>query len=498
MFRLIQKVIKKIVNSKRNLEYIMDEPEPPLDPVLVAPVISISAFDDALSEPVAALSEPVAALSEPVAALSEPVAALADDYKYTAEMDVINKWKRADKNDIVPLIAMIRQLYFFSDCRKTIIRTYSLCKEDIPHYIRKISRRPELQIDVSDVDVNDHPLMFNLYRRLRCMVGMHRTNGFMVRIEHAFDNSQIQSEHFMVSRIMKIANKSDMVMGTGIDDVHHVVVPMQVHLKSISKIPSNVRTMFHHISYSIQPIVHHSQTLDTWFKTTILSHTHAQIMQLCIQMAKAVAHLHEHNIVHGDIKPGNTLIKTNYVESSSSSSSDDSDDDDDDPVLDPPQSPSLSLYLIDFGMSGSPGNSDGTGGTKPFCAPETGNGFNSKIEMDTYNWTKLQKHHDVWSFSLVFFTLIVLRKSTAYPKDYPFDFFETTGHVNPSYFDRIPDEPTRDLFRRALCPAEDRITAAEFLTVASRIRCNGGGSGGGGGVAVLTDDIGVGITDSPG
>ena len=125
-------------------------------------------------------------------------------------------------------------------------------------------------------------------------------------------------------------------------------------------------------------------------------------------------------------------------------------------------------------MSGSPGHGDGTGGTKPFCAPETGNGFNPKIDMDTYTWTKTQKHHDVWSCALIFFTLIVLRKSTAFPKDYPSDFFnvDKNGHINPLYFEKIQDEPTRDLFLRALCPAEDRTTAAEFLAAATSIYSN--------------------------
>jgi hypothetical protein len=119
-------------------------------------------------------------------------------------------------------------------------------------------------------------------------------------------------------------------------------------------------------------------------------------------------------------------------------------------------------------MSGSPGYGDGTGGTKPFCAPETGNGFNPKIDMDTYTWTKNQKHHDMWSFALIFFTMIVLHTSTSYPKDYPSDFFDVdrNGHINPAYFNKIQDEPMRELFQRALGPAEKRITAAEFLAAA--------------------------------
>jgi len=306
---------------------------------------------------------------------------------------------------------------------------------------------------------------------LRTMIGMFRINDFMVRVEHAFDNSQIVSEHFVVSQIIKHANNP---VG-GIDPVHHMVLPTCVQLNNLCNIPPKERTMFHHISYSIQPIVFHSQTMDTWFKSAVVPPTNEQIMRLCVQMAEALAYLHALDIVHGDVKPGNTLIQTiyEYTDSSSSSSSSDSESE---LQSQAPQTqtqtqtrtPSLSLYLIDFGMSGSPGYSDGTGGTKPFCAPETGNGFALKMDMDAYTWTKNQKHHDMWSFALMFFTLIVLRKSTAYPKDYPSNFFDVggNGHINVAYFDKIQDEPMRNLFRRALCPAEDRITAAEFLAAA--------------------------------
>jgi serine/threonine protein kinase len=303
------------------------------------------------------------------------------------------------------------------------------------------------------------------------MIGMFRVNDFMVRVEHAFDNSQITSEHFVVSQMMKHANRTNDPIG-GIDPVHHIVLPTCVQLNNLCKIPPNKRTMFHHISYSIQPIVFHSQTMDAWFKSAIVPPTNEQIMRLCIQMAEALVHLHALGVVHGDVKPGNTLIQTvhEYADESSSSSSDSESE-----LLQssqaPPQTPSLSLYLIDFGMSGSPGEGDGTGGTKPFCAPETGNGFNPSIDMDTYTWTKNQKHHDMWSFALIFFTMIVLRKSHAYPKDYPSDFFDVgrNGQINPAYFDKIQDTPTRNLFRQTLCPAEERITAAEFLAAANSI-----------------------------
>ena len=433
MFRFIRTVITNIMN----LRVKSGGCENASDAALVIETIDI----DTIEMPAPALT---------------PALTHVDDFTYQCESTVIHKWKMCAKDDPIPLIAMIRQLYFFSEYKRVTIRTYAICNDDITKYIGKIQRRPALQIDVSDVDIHDHPQMFNMYRRLRTMIGMFRINDFMVRVEHAFDNLQIEAEYFAVSTIMKNETKTEMVVGCGIDPVHHIVLPLQVNLRSIYKIPPIARTVFHHISYSIQPIVFHSHTLDTWFKRA--TPTNEQIMRLCIQMAEALTYLHALDVVHGDIKPGNTLIQTPPCCADSGSKCNTN-----------PTSLSLSLYLIDFGMSGSPVESEGTGGTKPFCAPETGNGFNLSVNMDKYTWTKNQKHHDVWSFALMFFTLIALRKSTAYPKDYPSDFFDVAGYINHEYFDRIQDEPTRELFRRALCPAEDRITAAEFLALASTI-----------------------------
>jgi len=463
MFRFVRTFIKKTMNSLTSNIYANANTGLIIDSDPMIKIIDMDSINDNVTtvDPI-----PVDPVSIPV-----PIVTPVAKFEYENEMDVINKWKVSARDDIVPLIAMIRQLYFFSDCRKITLRTYALCKEEIPNYIGKIKRRPELEIDVSDVVIHDHPQMFSMYRRLRTMIGMFRINDFMVRVEHAFDNSQIVSEHFVVSQIIKHANNP---VG-GIDPVHHMVLPTCVQLNNLCNIPPKERTMFHHISYSIQPIVFHSQTMDTWFKSAVVPPTNEQIMRLCVQMAEALAYLHALDIVHGDVKPGNTLIQTiyEYTDSSSSSSSSDSESE---LQSQAPQTqtqtqtrtPSLSLYLIDFGMSGSPGYSDGTGGTKPFCAPETGNGFALKMDMDAYTWTKNQKHHDMWSFALMFFTLIVLRKSTAYPKDYPSNFFDVggNGHINVAYFDKIQDEPMRNLFRRALCPAEDRITAAEFLAAA--------------------------------
>ena len=405
----------------------------------------------AIVVPVPAMVDPVPAIVDPVPAIAVP----ADDYRYENDMEVICKWNSAAKDDVAPLIAMVRQLLLFSDCKKMTVRSYATTNDDIVHYVGKIKRRPTLLIDVSHIDIHNHPQIYMMYRNMRSIVGMHRVSNFMVRVEHAFDNSQIQSEHFVVSKLMNISNKSDVVpyvmpdvvVGSGIDSIHHIVLPIHVNLRNIQKIPPSVRTIFHHISYSIQPVVCQSHTLDTWLKREPHA-TNAQIMHLCIQMAEALVYLHDLNIVHSDIKPANTLVKR----------------DDSSPS-------SLSLYLIDFGMSGNAGVSDGTGGTKPFCAPETGNGFNPSVNMDAYVWKKLQKHHDVWSMGLMFMTMIVFRKLYLFSKDYPLNFFnaEQSGHINPECFNAIQNEPMRDLFRRALLPAEDRITAADFLILARSI-----------------------------
>ena len=366
-------------------------------------------------------------------------------FKYEPhEIDVINRWNAAPKNDIVPLISMIQQLCFFSDCGKRCLRTYALHNEDMVKYIEKIRRRPHLKIYTADINTNDHPMMHCMYRRLKRMIGMFHANDFMVRVEHAFDNSQITSEHWVVSQLMKHGGKS------GIDPEHHIVVPMCVQLNGINKIPEVVRTPFHHISYSIQPVVVNSYTLDTWFRRDYPSNE--LLMKLCNQMAKALTYLHACGIVHGDVKPGNTLIHF-------PNQSDDCDDYDDcnDACVD------QVLYLIDYGMSGAPDDSEGTGGTKPFCAPETGNGYDLSVDMDTYIWTKNQKPQDVWSFALMFFTMMTLRKCLSYEKDYPKDFFNAQGYINSTYFGIIKHVAIRSLFQRALCPVEDRITAAQFL-----------------------------------
>ena len=386
----------------------------------------------------------------------------------------IQQWKAAEKTDIRRLIAIIRQLYFFSECSKRCMRSYELHKDDIPKYIAKIRRRPHLHVYTDHIDVHDPTAMFYMYRRLKTMIGMFRINDFMVRIEHAFDNSQIVAEHFVVQRLLAHAH------GGGIDAEHHIVLPVCVQLNNIDKIPESARTMFHHISFSIQPVVAHSHTMDTWFRR--YNPSTALIAKLCGQMARALHHLHMHDIVHGDIKPTNTLVcicgiiandsandssaNDNSANDSANDSSELSEGEEASAVAQP-QYPVL--YVIDYGMAGLHNESEGTGGTKPFCAPETGNGCNSAADMDSYKWGANRKENDMWSFGLMFFTMVTLRKCVFYKKDYPTGFFDANGHVSASYIDTVAHEPLRNLFRRTLCPSETRLTAREFLDEINQI-----------------------------
>lgn len=387
-------------------------------------------------------------------------------FKYEPnETTVIEKWKATMRSELnmkatlAALIGMIQQLCFFTDPTRRFIRLYELNKDDVVKIVGKIRRRPQLMINTDHIDVNNHIMMCALFQKMRKIIGMFQIRNFMVRVEHAFDNSQICSERYVVSRLIKSGYP------VGIDDKHHVIVPVCVQLKSIEKIPQDARTMFHHISYSIQPVLHNSQTIDAWYRRTRPNNT--LLMQLCVQMATALVYLHTHNIVHGDIKPGNTLIETTDATTDDDDSCATADETTDAPTDAPMNAPmnEFVLYVIDYGMSGPPDTSEGTGGTKPFCAPESGNGCKkNEKHNDSYHWGKNKKEHDMWSFGLMFFTMLTMGKCVYHPKEYPDDFFnDDDGHVNASQFNKIQDAPTRSLFERTLCPVETRLTAVEFM-----------------------------------
>ena len=307
-------------------------------------------------------------------------------------------------------------------------------------------------IDTDDINVHDPNHVCTLHIKMAKIIGLFQIQNFIVRVEHAFDNSQIASERHAVSQLIRHGHP------VGVDKKHHVIVPVCIQMHAINQIPPSERTIFHHISYSIQPMVFNTQTIDVWYRHN--RPNTAMVLHLCWQMAKAIVHLHRCDIVHGDIKPANTLVSKVVHRTGLTDSDSDSDSDSDESGLESKPT----LYVIDYGMSGAHAISEGTGGTKPFCAPETGNGYKkNKPYTDSYDWIKNHKEYDMWSVGLLFFTMFALGKCISHPKEYPDDFFDENGYINDAEFAKIGDEPMRTLFQRTLCPIENRITAPEFM-----------------------------------
>jgi serine/threonine protein kinase len=152
---------------------------------------------------------------------------------------------------------------------------------------------------------------------------------------------------------------------------------------------------------------------------------------MCIAISKSILFIHSHNIVHGDIKPDNILVNIS----------------DNTP------------YIIDFGLSGIHSLSQGTGGTRPFCCPETKNtSFNNDAG---YIWTKNKKHYDLWSIAFIFSSIIIFKKAYNYYDDYPDNYFTTDKYINPHFLNRIP-LPFRDPFILVLSQKSE-INLSQFI-----------------------------------
>jgi hypothetical protein len=228
------------------------------DEIVVKPVVTT---DEIVVKPVvttAAVVKPVITTDEVKPVIT--TAAVVNPVRYeSSETAVIEKWRAAvDSNDVQitihALIGMIQQLCLFSEPDKRCLRTYETDMDDVKKAIEKIRRRPHLMIDTSDIDTRDRVAMGYMLHNMRKMVGMFHVRDFMVRVEHAFDNSQIRSERYAMSRLAPAA---------GIDHANHVVVPIHIQMNSIENVPPTARTPFHHISYSIQPVVANSRTVDS-------------------------------------------------------------------------------------------------------------------------------------------------------------------------------------------------------------------------------------------
>jgi hypothetical protein len=221
----------------------------------------------------------------------------------------------------------------------------------------------------------------------------------------------------------------------------------------------------------IQPVLPDSISLYKWYRTVHISMKDHDfiVTSIMLSVAKSIKYCHDKSLVHGDIKPDNILIVTGPADSATSTS------------FTMRRTAIPEAYLIDFGMCGRENIDTGTGGTRPYCAPETKNvnvataNRNSGSSMkkiqadedDNYTWCKLTKAQDVWSLGLMLFTMISYSTLYYYYKDFPKRVFDSSsGYVR---IIELADEPEigahvlYPVFAKTLCAPENRASIDEII-----------------------------------
>jgi hypothetical protein len=250
-------------------------------------------------------------------------------------------------------------------------------------------------------------------KNIKYGVFKHKYFNLMIRIDTVDD--QISGENMISSIFMrKYNNRYQDIIKLGI------VVPVYCHIKMSAP----------QLFYSIQPFITNAVTLDKWIDLNKRKNNFDEIVyDVFIQLSAILKELHNVECVHGDIKPANILIVDNTQ---------------------------ISVFLIDFGLSGiHEKSSNASGGTLPFCAPETYNTIantrygNNAIKYPQhfeYNWVKHNKSHDIWSLGFIFMTLYIFKRVKLYYHEYPVDFFLSSGYVSPNYLHMVKHEYIRNIF----------------------------------------------------
>ena len=273
-----------------------------------------------------------------------------------------------------------------------------------------LTPEPDYLYKLSQVKVYSDDLI-NMYTRY----GVIETNNFIIKIDNQAEI--FTSELELMSKI-----------GKGIISPHNIVLPYYVHIV----IKNKNRKNYHKMHFSIQPRVKNTIALHKWLQMSSNKFYHINYyIRMCINISKSILFIHSHDIVHGDIKPDNILIEkyTNIP------------------------------YIIDFGLSGINQLSPGTGGTRPFCCPETNNISDTKD--DEYSWTINNKQYDLWSIAFIFSTIIIFKDSYNYYSNYPHGYFTKDKYVNSYYLKRIP-LAFREPFMLILCGKSD-INLSNFI-----------------------------------
>jgi serine/threonine protein kinase len=270
---------------------------------------------------------------------------------------------------------------------------------------------------------------YNHENETECKYGVfkHKYMNVMFRIDNVED--QISGEGIVSSHLLKKYNYKD-IISLGI------IIPVYCHMKM-----SNPQ-----LFYSVQPFITNGITLDMWINSIKYKSNFVEIVyDAFMQLAGILKELHDVECVHGDLKPSNILIVQQQ------------------------NATNVYVFLIDFGLSGIHQEStNASGGTLPFCAPETentiantndGNDVIKRPQYFDYNWVTHNKSHDIWSLGFIFMTIFVFKNVKLFYHDYPSDFFLSTGYISPRYFRMIPHETIQNIM-------------SEHILVEPSKRCN--------------------------
>ena len=273
-----------------------------------------------------------------------------------------------------------------------------------------------------------------------CKYGVfkHKYMNVMFRIDNVED--QISGEGIVSSRLLKKYNNSYKdIISLGI------IVPVYCHMKM-----SNPQ-----LFYSVQPFITNGITLDMWINSIKYKSNFVEIVyDAFMQLAGILKELHDVECVHGDLKPSNILIVQQQ------------------------NATNVYVFLIDFGLSGIHQKStNASGGTLPFCAPETentiantndGNDVIKRPQEFDYNWVTHNKSHDIWSLGFIFMTIFVFKDVKLFYHDYPNDFFLSTGYISPRYFRMIPHETIQNILsEHVLVEPSKRCNVSELNKLVS-------------------------------
>jgi hypothetical protein len=242
------------------------------------------------------------------------------------------------------------------------------------------------------------------------------------------------------------------------------------------------------MSIEIQPVLECSMVFHTWYSRVHFNpKNHDYVIgTMMLSLARSIKYCHDMGMVHGDIKPDNLLVTYNHAADADAEQTDQSSDSGNwqaklrtaGKTRDRRDIPNI--YLIDFGMCGREGKREGTGGTRPFCAPETGNirieprtvsrysrsrAYNSNSDTEgSYRWGLMQRQHDIWSWALILYTVIAYHDVYNTYDEYPSDTFDSTGYINDAQLDysfEIKTHPFYPIFEKTLRPPSFRVTSID-------------------------------------